>query len=155
MSTDALNSVPLPSLDRPFGIELWPIFSQLWESIKGYPAEDFEFVRGETPMSTLSATAFTIVAYYVTVFGGRELMRNQPAMKLNGLFMAHNLLLTLVSGVLLALFIEQLVPTVWRHGIFFAICNRHGGWTKPLVVLYYVRHPYPVTGSFPSANLCS
>jgi hypothetical protein len=42
--------------------------------------------------------------------------------------------------VLLALFIEQLLSTVWRHGVFFAICNHQGGWTKPLVALYYVSY---------------
>lgn len=108
----------------------------------GYPAEDFQFVQGQTPMSTLKATVITIVSYYIIVFGGRELMRNRPAMKLNGMFMIHNLYLTIISGSLLALFIEQLLPTVVRRGIFYAICNRDGGWTQPLVVLYYVRSTF-------------
>lgn len=54
--------------------------------------------------------------------------------------MIHNLGLTVISGTLLALFIEQLLPTLWRHGVFFAICNENGGWTKELVTLYYVCH---------------
>lgn len=65
-------------------------------------------------------------------------MKNRAPWKLNGLFMIHNLYLTVISAVLLALFIEQLVPTVWRNGIFFAICDARGGWTEPLVTLYYV-----------------
>ncbi len=52
--------------------------------------------------------------------------------------MVHNLYLTIISGTLLALFIEQLLPTVWRNGIFYAICNHRGGSTDRLVVLYYV-----------------
>jgi len=67
-------------------------------------------------------------------------MKNRPALKLNGLFMVHNLYLTITSGVLLVLFIEQLLPTVWRHGIFFSICNHRGGWTQPLVTLYYLNY---------------
>lgn len=65
-------------------------------------------------------------------------MKNRAPWNLNGLFMIHNLYLTTISAILLALFIEQLVPTVWRHGIFFAICDARGGWTEPLVALYYV-----------------
>ena len=140
MSSDALKSVPfpLPTLDRPFGVEIWPIFDKLFSFVRGYSPQDFKFVPGETPMSTLKATSIMLLTYYVTVLGGRELMKNRPPFKLNALFMIHNLYLTIISGGLLSLFIEQLLPTVWRHGIFFAICNHKGGWTPPLVTLYYV-----------------
>jgi len=142
MSSDALKSVPfpLPSLDRPFGAHLWPIFERAFSTIKGYPPQDFRFQAGETPLSTLRATATMLVTYYVAVLGGRELMRSRPPFKLNGLFMIHNLYLTIISGSLLALFIEQLAPTVWRRGVFFAICDHQGGWTDELVILYYVCH---------------
>lgn len=90
-------------------------------------------------MSTLKATATTLITYYVTVFTGRELMKKREPFKLNGLFMVHNLILTTISGSLLALFVEQLLPTVWKNGIFYAICDHRGGWTPPLVTLYYVR----------------
>ena len=90
-------------------------------------------------MSTFKETAGILVAYYAIILGGRELMKNRPAYKLNGLFMIHNLYLTIISAVLLALFIEQLLPTVWRHGLFYAICDQNGGWTDKLVILYYVR----------------
>lgn len=68
-------------------------------------------------------------------------MKNREPFKLNGLFMVHNLALTIISGVLLALFAEQLVPTVVRNGVFYAICDHRGGWTGPLVTLYYVHTP--------------
>ena len=141
MSSDMAKSIPfpLPTLDKPFGVELWPIFDKLFSAVKGHSPQDFKFVPGETPMSTLQATAAMLVTYYVTVFAGREFMKNRPPCKLNGLFMVHNLYLTIISGGLLALFVEQLLPTVWREGIFFAICHENGGWTKPLVTLYYVR----------------
>lgn len=60
--------------------------------------------------------------------------------RLKNLFMIHNLYLTVISGALLVLFIEQLAPTIWKHGVFHSICGS-GGWTKQLVVLYYVRWP--------------
>ena len=116
---------------------LWSVFDQSWTSVMGYPAEKFEFTPEKTFMSTSRETVAAIVLYYTTILGVQELMRDRPAFRLNKLFLAHNLFLTLLSGALLALFIEQLVPTVWRHGIYFGICGS-GGWTKPLVVLYYV-----------------
>ncbi|KAL1963948.1 hypothetical protein VTN77DRAFT_7623 [Rasamsonia byssochlamydoides] len=140
MSLDVLKNIPLPTVDRPFGIHLWPIFNKAFEAVVGYPADDFRFVAGVTPMSTLKETATALIAYYVIIFGGREVMKKFPALKLNGLFMIHNLYLTAISGILLALFLEQLIPTLYRHGIFFAICHHDGGWTQPLVVLYYLNY---------------
>lgn len=138
MSTDALKSLPLPTLDRPFGIELWPIFDKAYSAIFGYSPVDFEFVPGETTLSTLTATLVSLTAYYIIIFGGRELMKNRAPFVLNGPFMVHNLYLTLISGGLLVLFIEQILPTVARNGIFYAICSHDGGWTRKLVMLYYV-----------------
>ena len=132
------TSVGPPTLDRPFGVELWPIFVKAWSGLRGDSPTDFKFVSGVTPMSTLKETATMLTAYYVIIFGGRELMKKRQPFVLNGLFMLHNLYLTLISGTLLALFIEQLLGTVVRDGILFAICNHKGGWTKELVTLYYV-----------------
>jgi len=87
----------------------------------------------------MKESALTILTYYVVIFGGREIMRNRPAFKLNLPFMIHNFYLTSISAILLSLFIEQLVPTVYNHGVFYAICDVKGGWTPPLVILYYVR----------------
>ena len=139
MALDNLKSIPLPTLDRPFGVELWPIFVKAYSAVAGYSPTDFKFVEGVTPMSTFKETASVLTAYYVIIFGGRELMKRREAFTLNGLFMIHNFYLTAISGVLLALFIEQLLGTVVRHGVFFAICSHKGGWTKELVMLYYVR----------------
>ena len=127
-----------PSLDRPFGIHLWPIFEHFATMIKGYRPQDFDFVAGKTPMSTLRETSITLVIYYIVIFGGRELMRSRPAFSLNGLFKIHNFYLVLISGGLLALMLEQLIPEVVRNGVFHAICAHEGGWTRQMVVLYYV-----------------
>ena len=133
------STIPLPTIDRPFGIELWPLFSAAYKNFMGFGPEKFVFVPGSTPLSTIQACATMLITYYVTIFAGREFMKKREPFKLNGLFMVHNLYLTIISGVLLALFIEQLVPTLWRNGVFYAICDHRGGWTTPLVTLYYVR----------------
>lgn len=130
--------LPLPTIDRPFGIKLWPIFSKAWELVMGYPADDFRFEAGVTPMSTLKSTGIFVICYYMVIFIGREIMRKKEPLQLKKPFLVHNFCLTAISGILLALFVEQVFPTVVRGGIFHAICDRSGGWTQPLVVLYYV-----------------
>ena len=134
----SLQTTSFPTLDQPFGIPLWPIFSKAYSKVVGYSPTDFEFVPGVTRMSTLTETIIALITYYVVIFGGRELMRNREPFKLKGAFIVHNACLTLISGGLLALFAEQLLPTLWNDGFFFAICNHKGGWTKELVTLYYV-----------------
>lgn len=138
-ASPALFDFSLPTLDRPFGVKLWPIFSKAFEAVVGYPADDFRFEAGNTPMSTLRETGIFIVVYYAIIFGGREWMRNREPYKLKTMFLIHNFYLTAISALLLALFFEQLLSTVVRGGIFHAICDAEGGWTQPLVVLYYVR----------------
>lgn len=115
----------------------WKAFDQVWTSVKGYRADEFRFVEGKTPFSTWPEVLGMIVLYVTVVFGGREFMRNRQPLKLNGLFKIHNLFLTLLSGGLLVLFIEQLAPQLWRDGLYENICGADG-WTKPLVTLYYV-----------------
>ncbi|KAH6689557.1 elongation of fatty acids protein, partial [Plectosphaerella plurivora] len=138
--TTFYEQLPLPTIDRPFGIELWPIFDKAWTAVIGTPASEFRFQQGVTPMSTIKETSIFIVIYYAVIFGGREWMRNREPYKLKTLFLIHNFYLTAISGILLALFIEQLLPTVVRGGIFNAICHAEGGWTQPLVVLYYLNY---------------
>jgi len=140
MSLDTLKSIPWPTLDRPFGIELWPIFEKGYAAIFGYSPIDFKFVPGKTPMSTLKETVIALAAYYIIIFGGRELMKHRKPFVLNGPFMVHNLYLTIISGSLLALFIEQLLPEVVRNGVFHAVCSNDGGWTRQLVMLYYMNY---------------
>jgi len=140
MSTPDWIEYGAPTLDRPFGLALWPIFAKAFSTIKGYAPEEFRFVPGKTPMATMAETAIFLISYYIIIFGGREFMRERPALQLNGLFKIHNFYLTLISGVLLVLFLEQLIPTLTRHGVFFTICHYNGGWTPQLVVLYYLNY---------------
>ena len=130
--------IGLPTVDRPFGIELWPIFDVVFEKVVGYPAHKFQFIPGWTYLSTVKEVAAAIAAYYAIIWGGYWIMKTQPSLKLNGLFMAHNLFLTMLSAALLALFIEQLFPIIWRNGIFYSICSPNC-WTQKIVTLYYVQ----------------
>ncbi|KAL9636716.1 MAG: hypothetical protein Q9164_002655 [Protoblastenia rupestris] len=117
----------------------WQIFDRIWTSAKGYPADSLDITPGVTPLLTIKSTLMFLATYYTIIFTGRELMRNRPAFKLNDLFLIHNFYLTAISGILLVLFIEQLAPTIWKHGLFFTICDA-GGWTGPLVTLYYLNY---------------
>lgn len=141
MSFDLSKYVSVPSLDRPFGFDAWSIFEKFWQQFSNFSPADFRFVPGTTPMGTFKETATVLVSYYIIIFGGRELMRGREPFKFNPIFKAHNLFLTIISGVLLTLFIEELLPTLARNGIFYAICDANGGWTKRLVTLYYVSLP--------------
>ncbi|CDK25146.1 unnamed protein product [Kuraishia capsulata CBS 1993] len=134
---------PIPSLEKPFGVKLWPLFDEAVTRIssgKVVPS-DFEFVAGETFMSTLPPVAFLIGFYYLVVFGGRALIRRfqWPALVLNGLFQIHNFFLTSLSLTLLVLLIDQLVPMISQHGLYFAICST-SAWTQPMITLYYLNY---------------
>lgn len=117
---------------------LWSLFAKSWQTLAGAPAEDFSFIPEKTPLATFNETAAMLLVYYVTILGGHELMRERPAFQLKTPFMIHNLFLTILSGGLLVLFLEQLVPTVWQQGIYSSVCDGSAGWTKPLTLLYYV-----------------
>ncbi|KAF3920081.1 hypothetical protein AA313_de0200779 [Arthrobotrys entomopaga] len=131
-----MDSLPIPTLDRPFGIHLWPIFSKVFETVVGYPAEEFEFVHGKTPVSTLPTALAIITVYYVVIFGGKTFMADKKPLRLNALFQIHNVFLTVLSGSLLALAAEQLIPILLRNGLFYGICN-YRSYTQKLVVIYY------------------
>lgn len=120
-------------------VDPWSIFDHFFGMVKGYSAEDFSFVQGQTPMSTLKETAAFIATYYVVIFGGREIMRNFAPLKLNNLFIIHNLYLTLISGGLLLLFAQQLIPALWQNGLYDGVCGK-SGWSQQLVVLYYLNY---------------
>ncbi|KAG9000259.1 hypothetical protein FRB90_011866, partial [Tulasnella sp. 427] len=81
-----------------------------------------------TPLSTWPVVASAIVVYLSTIFGLREVMRERQALKLTWLFQLHNLLLTTGSGLLLLVMLEEIVPIVWKNGLFYAICG-YGAWT--------------------------
>ena len=121
--------------------QIWSVFEQTFTLSIGYAPQDFRFLSGVTSMSTWSSMLAALVTYYTVVLGGRKFMRNQKPVPLNFAFKVHNLCLSVLSGILLVLMLEQIVPMLRSDGLFHSICERNGGWSDKLVVLYYVCWP--------------
>ncbi|CEQ42123.1 SPOSA6832_03918 [Sporobolomyces salmonicolor] len=70
---------------------------------------------------------------------GRDNAPQGGSAELKPLFMLHNFLLSAGSGLVLALMIEELIPIIWNHGWFYAICNT-AAWTPRLETLYIINY---------------
>ena len=98
---------------------------------------------GVTPLSTLPAVIGMSVLYLVVVLGGQELMRSRPAVPSQYLkipFLVHNVLLSVGSGLLLALMLEDVLPFLWAHGPHDSICLPEV--TTPRMELFYIINYY-------------
>ncbi|KTW29789.1 hypothetical protein T552_00994 [Pneumocystis carinii B80] len=127
------------SIERPFGIYLWSIFSKIWEKSLGYPVERFEFVAGETYLSKWIHVIGIILVYYVVILVGKWVMSFFSAIKLNMLWKIHNLFLSVISGFFFLLLFEQMFPIIWKHGVYYSICNPKS-WTQRVVTIYYINY---------------
>lgn len=130
-----------PSPSHPFGLHLWPIFNKAFEAVIGYPADEFQFIPYKTTLANFPHAISIIIFYYIVIFGGQFLMRkfNLNPIKLNFLFQLHNLFLTSISFILLALMIEQVFPIWYYHDLLYAICSDKA-FTSKLVCLYYLNY---------------
>src|ERR1700761_1155019 len=98
------------------------------------PRHLYTFIPNETPLSTTPVVVAALVGYLALIFGIQAAMKNHPPQKLNTLFQAHNVILSAGSFLLLILLLEEIVPIIWRNGIFNAMCADES-WTS-------VRTPY-------------
>ncbi|KAG0762972.1 hypothetical protein G6F22_018527 [Rhizopus arrhizus] len=127
------------SPETPFGLPLYPLFEKAYEAALGQKASNFRYIQGVTPLSTVNEVTISCITYFILIFGGQIFMKGLPAFKLKIPFMIHNVLLTLVSGILLALMIEQIFPIIYHQGFLAAICAQ-STWTQPLELLYYLNY---------------
>ncbi|KAL0071971.1 Fatty acyl-CoA elongase/Polyunsaturated fatty acid specific elongation enzyme [Marasmius tenuissimus] len=104
------------------------------------PPHLYSYVHGKTPLSTTPTVVAALSSYLIVIFGIQALMKNQPPQKLNTLFQAHNVILSSGSLLLLVLMLEEIVPIVWNHGVFYGICNEKS-WT-PRMEFYYMINYY-------------
>ena len=86
------------------------------------------YVPEQTPLSTVSSVVKALAAYLVIIFSTQAFMRSRSALKLQFLFQAHNLILTVGSGVLLVLMLEEVVQLFFKGTLFEAICSSKS-WT--------------------------
>jgi len=99
------------------------------------------YTPGESPFSTNKSVFLAIVLYLVTIFGIQEYQKGRPALKLTALFQAHNVILTVGSAVLLLLAMEEAIPLIWNHGLYYALCDE-GAWTSRLEFYYMINYYY-------------
>ncbi|ESK88879.1 fatty acid elongase [Moniliophthora roreri MCA 2997] len=103
------------------------------------PPHLYSYIPGKTPLSTAPAVVATLSSYLIIIFGVQFLMKNHPPQKLNTLFQAHNVILSSGSLLLLALMMEEILPIIWKHGLFFSICGE-GAWTSRMEFYYMINY---------------
>ncbi|KAI0348065.1 GNS1/SUR4 membrane protein [Trametopsis cervina] len=99
------------------------------------------YVVGETPLSTPTQVWSTLAAYLVIIFSTQAFMKSRPAYKLQIPFQIHNVFLSSGSLLLLALIVEEVAPEVWKHGLFWGMCNA-GMWKSRLEFYYMVNYGF-------------
>ncbi|KAI9301899.1 ELO family [Cunninghamella echinulata] len=130
------------SAERPFGVELYPIFDKGFQLVTGKSTSEWAFTEGVTPFSTYTEVILSCIIYYAVIFGGQHALKYLPTYKPSSLkfpFQVHNLLLTIASGSLLALLVEQVFPKVYNNGLMFAICSPDA-WDYKVEILYYLNY---------------
>ncbi|OCF56896.1 fatty acid elongase [Kwoniella mangroviensis CBS 10435] len=129
---------------------LYTLITSAWETL-GVPKVPIQYktwVPGSSPLSTQKEVVAAIGTYLLVIFGGRELMKKRQPFKLTGPFRFHNVYLTLGSGLLLALMLEEMqvtfishpVPMFLKHGFFWSICNPTA--FTPRLITYYMINYY-------------
>ncbi|KIM32687.1 hypothetical protein M408DRAFT_326445 [Serendipita vermifera MAFF 305830] len=93
---------------------------------------------GKTPLSTTPVVLSVMVGYLTLIFSIRAWMNatGRPPYVLNTLFRAHNIILSVGSGLLLVLMAEEIGPVVLKRGLRGAICDPEA-WT-PRMEFYYI-----------------
>ncbi|KAM0752163.1 fatty acid elongase [Meredithblackwellia eburnea MCA 4105] len=95
--------------------------------------------EGESPLSTNGQVTLALGSYLTAIYFGQQFMKDRKPFKLANLFMAHNVILSLGSGVLLAVMLEELLPIIAKEGLFGSICNTDA-WTSRMEQFYIINY---------------
>lgn len=103
------------------------------------------FQEGKTPFSTAFQVFGVGSLYLITVLGGREIMQRFKIapMQFKSAFLIHNIALSVGSGILLALMLEEILP-IWYHNGFFAAICAESSWTPRMEFFYIVNYMFKV-----------
>ncbi|SOV02808.1 probable FEN1 - fatty acid elongase [Ustilago sp. UG-2017a] len=118
------------------------LVSAIPQNIKSQtPIHLLAWIPGKSPISTVPSLIAAVTTYLAVIFGGRELMKNRAPLttSIKLAFLLHNLALTLGSGLLLALMLEEIIPIVRRNGFYYGICGE-GAWTMKLETYYMINY---------------
>ncbi|KAI5479393.1 hypothetical protein MNV49_003727 [Pseudohyphozyma bogoriensis] len=116
-----------------------PIYSALAAIPYKLPDNVLRWIPGSSPLSTNVEVLSALAAYLAILYFGQKIMADRKAYRFKPLFMLHNFLLSAGSGLLLALMLEEIIPIVWEHGIFYAICHT-SAWTPKLETYYIINY---------------
>jgi len=78
--------------------------------LNSLPSSLYSYQPGKTPLSTLPVVFPVIVGYVAFVLSLREFMRDRKPIRLNTALQMHNAFLTVASGLLLVLMLEEALP---------------------------------------------
>ncbi|KDE09745.1 hypothetical protein MVLG_00145 [Microbotryum lychnidis-dioicae p1A1 Lamole] len=103
------------------------------------PSSMLQWTVGVSPLSTNTEVVSALAVYLAVIFGGQYLMQDRKAFQFKSLFMLHNFLLSAGSGLVLALMLEEVLPILYQHGFFYAICHT-SAWTSRLETYYIINY---------------
>ncbi|KAI9593987.1 fatty acid elongase [Syncephalis fuscata] len=121
------------------GFSLFDTLAPVYALVVGNHPDDFRFKVGTTPLSTWTEVIAVGIGYLGVIFGIQAMMRNRAPISFPLLSRLHNLALSLGSGLLLALILEQIIPVVLAKGFGWAVCER-ASWTSRMELLYYINY---------------
>jgi len=127
------------SLESPFGVKLYPMFESTYHALTGKSTDNFDFHVPGLFGNNVTDVMLVIVSYLTIIFAVQAWMGPRKRFDLKPAFCVHNLILSLGSLVLLALYMEKLLPMIAKHGFYYSICAQDA-FTNNLVALHYVNY---------------
>ncbi|KEI37749.1 uncharacterized protein L969DRAFT_96267 [Mixia osmundae IAM 14324] len=120
---------------------IFEIVSQLVpEAVKQHKSLQ-TWTPGRSPLSTVPQVTVAVASYLSLLWLGQQIMANRKPLKLKGLFMLHNTILTVGSFIVFVLMAEEVAPIIRQGGLFHAYCSP-AGWTSRLETLYIINYVF-------------